>query len=291
MSEPDFLSTSRIAIAGLGIMGGSLALALRDSCRSLLAYDPDPDTISLALHNKIVDHASSIPAEIFPQADVIILAAPLNAILDLIQDLPNLHPGSPIVFDIGSSKVEVVRALDGLPARFDPFGGHPMCGKEIAGLENADPSIFQGAVFALTALPRTSRKARMFANQLALALGSQALWLDPQTHDRWTAATSHLPYLVAAALSSSTPPDSAPLVGPGFRSTTRVAATPASTMLDVLVTNREYILESLNEFRQALDIMEGYLSKGDYQSLKTDLDLSAAHQRELLGGSDSGRAV
>jgi prephenate dehydrogenase len=291
MSEPDFLSTSRIAIAGLGIMGGSLALALRDSCRSLLAYDPDPDTISLALHNKIVDHASSIPTEIFPQADVIILAAPLKAILDLIQDLPNLHPGSPIVFDIGSSKVEVVHALDGLPTRFDPFGGHPMCGKEIAGLENADPSIFQEAVFALTALPRTSRKARMFANQLALVLGSQALWLDPQTHDRWTAATSHLPYLVAAALSSATPLDSAPLVGPGFRSSTRVAATPASTMLDVLVTNRTYVLESLNEFRQALDTLEGYLSKGDYQGLNTELDLSAGRQRELLSGSKSVRAV
>ena len=73
MSEPDFLSTSRIAIAGLGLMGGSLALALRDSCRSLLAYDPDQDTISLTrLHNKIVDHASTIPTEIFPLADVII---------------------------------------------------------------------------------------------------------------------------------------------------------------------------------------------------------------------------
>ena len=290
MSEPDFLASSRIAIAGLGIMGGSLALALRDSCRSLLAYDPDPETLSLALQNNIVDQASPIPAEILPQADVIILAAPLKAILDLIQELPSLHPGSPIVFDIGSSKVEVVHAMGGLPARFDPFGGHPMCGKETAGLENADPSIFQGSIFALTALQRTSRKAQMFANQLALALGSQALWLDPQTHDRWTAATSHLPYLVAAALSSVTPVESAPLVGPGFRSTTRVAATPASTMLDVLVTNREYILESLNEFRQALDTLEGYLSKGDYQGLKTDLDLSAARQRELLGVSNSGSA-
>ena len=290
MSDPDFLSSSRIAIAGLGIMGGSLALALRDSCRSLLAYDPDPETLSLALQNNIVDQASPIPAEILPQADVIILAAPLKAILDLIQELPSLHPGSPIVFDIGSSKVEVVHAMGGLPARFDPFGGHPMCGKETAGLENADPSIFQGSIFALTALQRTSRKAQMFANQLALALGSQALWLDPQTHDRWTAATSHLPYLVAAALSSATPVESAPLVGPGFRSTTRVAATPASTMLDVLVTNREYILESLKEFRQALDTLEGYLSKGDYQDLKTGLDLSAARQRELLGVSNSGRA-
>ena len=290
MSDPDFLSSSRIAIAGLGFMGGSLALALRDSCRSLLAYDPDPETLSLALQNNIVDQASPIPAEILPQADVIILAAPLKAILDLIQELPSLHPGSPIVFDIGSSKVEVVHAMAGLPARFDPFGGHPMCGKETAGLGNADPSIFQGSIFALTALQRTSRKAQMFANQLALALGSQALWLDPQTHDRWTATTSHLPYLVAAALSSATPVESAPLVGPGFRSTTRVAATPASTMLDVLVTNREYILESLNEFRQALDTLEGYLSKGDYQDLKTGLDLSAARQRELLGVSNSGRA-
>ena len=249
MKEPDFLSSSRIAIAGLGLMGGSLALALRDRCRSLLAYDPDQDAIAHALQNNIVDQASTNPVEILPLADVVVLAAPLKAILDLIQELPSFHPGSPIVFDLGSTKVEVIQAMDGLPSRFDPFGGHPMCGKETGGLRYADPSIFQGAAFAFTALQRTSSRARSFAEHLAAAIGSQPLWIDPETHDQWTAATSHLPYLIASALSSSTPLETAPLIGTGFRSTTRIAAAPASTMLDVLDTNRSNVLESLHRFR------------------------------------------
>ena len=291
MSEPDFLSSSRIAIAGLGFMGGSLALALRDNCRSLLAYDPDPETIALAHHENIVDQVSPNPSDIIPLADVVILAAPLQAILDSIHELPSLHPGSPIVIDIGSSKVEVVHAMEGLPSRFDPLGGHPMCGKETAGLKNADHSIFQDATFAFTPLQRTSSKARRFAEQLADVIGSQPLWLDPQTHDRWSAATSHLPYLIAAALSAATPLESTPLVGPGFRSSTRVAATPASTMLDVLVANRANILESIIRFREALDDLEENLSQGDFLALKSALDHSAYRQRKLLGSSHSGHAA
>jgi prephenate dehydrogenase len=288
MSEPDFLSNSRLAIAGLGLMGGSLALALRDKCRSLLAYDLNEAIIEHAHQDNIVDQASTIPTDIFPFADVVILAAPLNAILGLIHDLPQYHPGSPIVLDIGSSKVEVINAMGELPARFDPLGGHPMCGKETGGLRNADPSIFQGASFAFSALERTSDKARNFADQLAMAIGSQPLWIDPQTHDRWTAATSHLPFLIASALSASTPLEAAPLVGPGFRSCSRVAASPASMMVDVLDTNRNNILKSLSNYRRELDKLEEYLARGDLQSMKATLDDSANQQRQLTSSSQHG---
>jgi prephenate dehydrogenase len=160
-----------------------------------------------------------------------------------------------------------------------------MCGKETTGLENADPVIYQGATFAFTALQRTSSKARMFAEQLAQTIGSQTLWIDPDTHDQWSAATSHLPYMVAAALSSSTPSQSSPLVGPGFRSTTRLAATPASIMLDVLSTNRAYILESLNRFRKELDSLEEKLSSDETLALNIALNESAEHQRALVASS------
>jgi prephenate dehydrogenase len=100
-----------------------------------------------------------------------------------------------------------------------------------------------------------------------------------------------LPYLIAAALSAATPLEAAPLVGPGFRSTTRVAATPASTMLDVLVTNRGNILESLIRFREALDNLEEHLSEGDFHELKSSLDQSATRQRELLGSSHQGYTI
>lgn len=282
MSEPDFISGARIAILGLGLMGGSLALALRGRCRALLASDPDLETLSLARQQGVVDRVSSDPAEILPQADVVILAAPLNAIFKLVADLSSWHPGSAIVLDLGSTKTQVVEALKSLPPRFDPLGGHPMCGKEVAGLANAEASIFQGATFAFTPLERTSPRARAFADGLARAIGSRPLWLDPDTHDRWAAATSHLPYLLAAALTLATPAEAAALVGPGFRSTSRVAATPAATMLDVLVTNRENILESLARFRRQLDNLEGKLSADETAALKQALDQGALRQRELV---------
>jgi prephenate dehydrogenase len=285
MSEPDFLSTSRIAIIGLGLMGGSLALALRGRCQELLGCDRDPETLFLAEELKLVDRLSSIPSEILPSADVVVLATPVKSVLKLIAELPDLHPGSAIILDLGSTKAQVVQALGDLPARFDPLGGHPMCGKETTGVENAEAGIYQEATFAFTALERTSGKARTFAGQLAQAIGSQPLWIDPDTHDQWSAATSHLPYLVAVALSAATPSQSAPLVGPGFRSTTRVAATSASIMLDVMSTNREYILDSLHRFCQELDKLEGYLSRGEFQALDTALDQSAQRRGALISNS------
>jgi prephenate dehydrogenase len=285
MSEPDFLSSSRIAIVGLGLMGGSLALALRGRCQALLAYDLDTEILSLARQLDLVDQISSDPVEILPAADVVILATPLSAILKIISKLPSLHPGSATVLDLGSTKVQVVQALESLPSRFDPLGGHPMCGKETTGLENAEAAIYQGATFAFTALQRTSSKALVFAEQLAQAIGSRALWIDPDTHDQWSAATSHLPYLIATALSSATPSQSSSLVGPGFRSTTRLAATPGSIMLDVLSTNRDNILESLNRFRKELDSLEEKLSGGESETLNIALNESAEHQRALVAGS------
>lgn len=285
MSEPDFLSGSRIAIVGLGLMGGSLAFALRDRCQALLGCDLDPEILSLARQLELVDEITPSLTDILPTADVVILATPLNVIIDIISDLPNLHPGSAIVLDLGSTKSQVANALGSLPSRFDPIGGHPMCGKEKIGLANADPIIFQEATFAFTPLQRTSSKARAFAEQLANAIGSQVLWIDPDTHDLWSAATSHLPYLVAAALSSATPDQSSPLVGPGFRSTTRIAATPTSIMLDVLNTNRANILESLKRFRKELDSLEGKLSSGEFEALNITLTECAEHQRTIVASS------
>ena len=282
MSEPDFLPRARIAICGLGLMGGSLAMALQGRCESLLAYDPDPGTIDLAQEHGIVDRISANPVEILAETDVVILAAPVRAILALIEKLPALHPGSAIVLDLGSTKSEIVKALETLPDRFDPLGGHPMCGKETGGLASADAGIFNGATFVFTRLARTSGKANAFAEELASAVGSRPLWLDAQRHDRWAAATSHLPYMAAAALSLSTPLEAAPLVGPGYRSTTRVAATPVTTMLDVLTTNRENILESLAQFRKQLDLLEEQLSRNEMSILKQSLEKSALRHKQLI---------
>jgi prephenate dehydrogenase len=280
-AEPPFFGCDRLAILGLGLMGGSLAMALRGHCAGLLGIDPDPAAVQLALEKGVVGRAATDPAELLAEAEVIILAAPVNTILELLQILPELHPGPAVVLDLGSTKSRIVEAMEKLPERFDPIGGHPMCGKERSGLANADPALFRGAPFAFTPLARTRPGARKFASTLAQALGANPLWLDPATHDRWVAATSHLPYLVSNALAACTPLEAAPLVGSGFRSATRLAPTSASMMLDILMTNRENVLAALGSFRQQLAQVESLLTACDYPALQEILETGALRQQSL----------
>ena len=285
MPEPDFLSTANIAVLGLGLMGGSMAMALRGRCAALLGVDPNEDALSLALRSGFVDKASTHPAELLPLADIVILAAPVRVILSLLKDLPGLHPGSAVVLDLGSTKKEIVQAMAELPLRFSPVGGHPICGKEKSGLENAQASLYQGAPFVLTPTPAATPAAAAVAESLVRAAGARPLWLDAETHDRWIAFTSHLPYLLALALAQATPPETSPLVGPGFRSTSRVAATPASVMLDILATNRLNVLESVALLRKRLDDLEVCLRDEDWEGLKRNMLAGAAMRNNLTDKS------
>jgi prephenate dehydrogenase len=279
--EPGFMRSARIAIVGLGLIGGSLALALRGRCAELLGVDPDPQTLAEARRRGICDRLALTPAELLPVADVIVLAAPARAILWLIHLLPELHPGRALVLDVGSTKTAIVQALSSLPDRFDALGGHPMGGKEKGGLENADASLFAGVSFAFTALPRTSAQARGFAGELAEALGAHPLWIDPATHDTWAAYTSHLAYLVSAGLVLVTPEQAAPLAGPGFRSTSRLAASDPGMMLDILITNRANVRTALAQYRKQLDRLDAALAAADETALHTLLE-EAARRRELM---------
>ena len=276
------LARTRVAIIGLGLMGGSLALALQDRCAALLGVDPDPETRELALERGIVEQISPDPHQVLPQADLVVLAAPVNAILQLLADLPDLHPSAAVVLDLGSTKAHIVDAMQRLPTRFDPLGGHPMCGKEKGGLRQADAALFQGAAFALTPLERTSSHAQSLAAELVAAVGSRAVWVDPVTHDRWTARTSHFPYLAASLLAGITPAEAAPLAGPGFRSTTRVAATSPAVMLDILMTNQDELLAALAEFRLGLDQLERHLAQADRAELLQMLERGRMNRLELL---------
>ena len=287
MAKLSILTDSSIAILGLGLMGGSLALALRGHCAQIMGVDPNPDAVTFAREHQITDLATKYAHEILPKADVIILAAPVHAIISLIRSLPELHPGKAIIIDVGSTKSDIVIEMEKLPARFDPVGGHPMCGKEKLGFENAEPSLFQEATFALTPCQNTSPNAHHLANQLATAVGATPFWIDAATHDRWTGSTSHFTYLVAAALTLATPVDAAPLAGSGFRSTTRLAATPPSLMLDILSTNRVNILESLDLFREELNQIRTLLETNDQENLQILLE-RCVKRREHITLGESG---
>jgi len=276
------IANSRIVIVGLGLMGGSMALALQGRCRALYGIDADPATVELAIERGVAEKASVDARALLPEADAIILAAPVRTIIKILGELPDMTPREAIVLDIGSTKVQITQAMQALPPRFDPVGGHPMCGKEKSGLAYADSSLFRDAPFAFTPLKRSSPRARAFCTQLAGAIEARPMWLDPETHDRWTAATSHFPSLLANALAASTPLDALPLVGPGFRSTARLADSSALMMADILATNRENVLAAFSEFKERFAQYESLLERGDFAALATVLAQGSERYRALI---------
>ena len=271
----------RVVLWGLGLMGGSLAMALKGKCAGVDGIDSDPETVALARESGIIERGSTLPEQILPGADLIILAAPVRVILAQLADLPHLHPGPAVVMDLGSTKQAIMAAMESLPERFDPLGGHPMTGKEKSSLRNAEAAIYQGAPFALTALPRTSLRARQLGEALVIAIGARPLWMDAGQHDRWVAATSHLPYLLSSALARCTPEEAAPLVGPGFRSASRLAGSSTRMMSDILATNRENVREAIARFRVELDHYDALLEAGAWDEMAALMEEGVRRYQKL----------
>ena len=283
MNEPDFnLATSKIAILGLGLMGGSLALALKGKCSALYGIDPDRTTLEMACRQNIVDLADRDPANLLPQADLLVLSAPVPSILTLLEGLPSWMPAPCIVLDLGSAKRQIVEAMSRLPERFDPIGGHPICGKETLSLANAERTLYYAAPFLLTPLARTSPRALSAARQIIQAVGAKAFILDAAEHDRILASTSHLPFLLSSALALATSKELAPYIGTGFKSTSRLAGTSSSMMLGVLQSNRENVLTALHEYQNRLAEIESMISTSDFQRLESALNKAQAGYQALV---------
>jgi prephenate dehydrogenase len=258
MKQPDFnLAESKIAIIGLGLMGGSLALGLRGKCAAIYGIDSHPATLELALSQHIVDYADSDPAKLLSGVDLVILSAPVPAILTLLERLPTYTSNPCIVMDMGSTKKLIVESMSRLPERFDPLGGHPICGKEKLTLANAERTLYYAAPFLLTPLERTSVRALSAANQIIEAV---------------LAATSHLPFLISSALALATPNDVASFVGPGFKSSSRLAGTSSSMMLGVLQSNCENVLNALHDMQNKIAEVESALREKDFSKLESILN-------------------
>jgi prephenate dehydrogenase len=277
------LNKARVVIYGLGLMGGSLAIALQGNCAKITAVDPDEKTRGMAIAHHIVEKALPYPPEHPLESDLIILAAPTITNINILQNLSTYQTGNAVVLDLSSTKSVICSVMETLPAQFDPIGGHPMCGKESYSLENADPAIYRGATFALSPLLRTSPAARSLAAEIVEIVGSELLWIDAKTHDRLVAFSSHLPYLVSNALAATVPAESAILVGTGFISTSRLAVSNQTMILDVLETNRENILSALHSYQENLAELEKLLSTESFQELGIHLQ-KGAEQRQILVG-------
>jgi prephenate dehydrogenase len=285
MEDGFALNDATVGIFGLGLMGGSLALCLREHCARLIGFDSDPAALELALSKEIVDEVETsalsddrrdVRGEIanLERIDLFILAIPVPAIIDTLQQLSSLITHPCMVMDVGSTKREILQAMSGMPENFDPIGGHPICGREKLGLENADASLYHNAPFVVTSLARTTRRAKSAARQIISTLRAKYIEMSAEDHDQVLASTSHLPFLIASSLVHCTPHEYTPLIGPGFRSTGRLAGTPSQMMMGVLKSNRDNILHSIYQFRSSLQEIESALQNEDDLQLEAILDRS-----------------
>ena len=291
------------AIIGLGLMGGSLALALRRAgwASPITGVARRPETLAAARSAGAIDRgAADLASAPLDEADVIVLATPVRTLLRQLPAVGRLARPGAVILDLGSTKAEVCAEMARLPEGLQPVGGHPMCGKETGGFAAAEAGLFEGMNFVLCPLPRTSAAALATATSLAEAIGARVRVLDPVRHDRAVAAISHLPYLAAAGLVNAAASGAATcggatggagtggdgslalsLAASGFRDTTRVAASDVDMMLDILLTNRAAVLEWLEAYAGQLAALEALLRDDDEAGLR-DLLAAARETRHRM---------
>jgi len=281
------LAEARVAIVGLGLMGGSLALALAGRCREIIGVEIVPAPRAAALERGLIHRAADFDSAL-AAADLVVLATPVRTILTQLSSLSQLSfdVSRLTLLDLGSTKLQITRAMEQLPAAFDPLGGHPMCGKEISGLGNADADLYRGKTFVLCPLERTTPHALALAHELVSDIGARPLHLDAEAHDRYAAAISHLPYTVSVALMRAVMTNDSEgvwqLAASGFRDTSRLAASDLTMMTDTLLTNRSAILNALAQFKSELDSLTAAIDSGDPDVLRSALESAQRKRSDMF---------
>jgi prephenate dehydrogenase len=277
-----------VAIVGLGLIGGSWGLALKQQGLAVrrIGYGR-PSTVARALAVNAVDEGTDDLGKAVREADLIILTAPVGAILDCIPRLKDAAPARALVTDVGSTKrliCERARETFGDALLF--LGGHPLAGKEQAGVENADATLFTNARYVLTPLEEShleDRRVKAFIS-LVTAIGARPQIMDPARHDRALAFLSHLPQLLSSALASLIAEESrdaqfpVELAATGFRDVTRLAESPYSVWRDICLTNLENIQQALEALIEKLEFMKRHLSDPE---LEREFQQAAKLREEL----------
>jgi prephenate dehydrogenase len=269
----------RLSLVGLGLLGGSVAKAARGLrlADEIVAVGRDRERLEPALRDGMVDRVTTDLADGVGGADFCLLATPVATLAALLPAVWAALPADAVLTDVGSTKAAIVRAAERLgeerPLAF--VGSHPMAGSEQAGYRVSRPDLFRGATVILTPTERTDSHAVKRVGAFWEALGGRLVTLDPLTHDRATAAISHLPHLVADALVDAVvrmDPRFFEVAGRGFKDTTRIAASDARVWREIFQENRAGLSEALGAFRAALDHLEGLLAAGDVPAIEGALD-------------------
>ncbi len=282
-----------VAVIGVGLIGGSFALAARRAgvAGSVVGFDRDREVLERALSLGVIDTAADSVSSAAAGAELVVLSVPVRSAGTVLHDVGlALAPGA-VVTDVGSTKEEVVRIareeLREAFARFVP--GHPIAGRETSGVEAANHELFRGARVVLTPVGETAPEALELVRELWEAVGGRVTTLAPQLHDRIFAAVSHLPHVLSYALVSEivARDDSAELLGfaaGGFRDFTRIAASSPEMWRDIALQNRSALLAEIDRYGARLAVFRALIEKGDGPGLER-LMTEARNARHAWGAA------
>jgi prephenate dehydrogenase len=282
----------RVTILGTGLIGGSFALALRKYATDLHISGWDRSEIGRAAQasGAFAEVSSGDLAPALRDADLVFLALPISVTIDLLPEIARSAPRSALVTDACSTKLRIVQTAEELFSQPQAplfLAGHPMAGREVAGIAHADADLFRDAVYAVIGEATAPRDARVSAFlKLLEKIGARVLWLGAQQHDYAVGLASHLPQLVAVALASflydRLDENGLPITvaGPGLRDSLRLAGSPYSTWRDIVLTNREVLSAALDLLSHRLDDLRERLTS---RELEADFD-AANELYKLLRG-------
>ena len=281
----------QLGLIGCGLMGGSFALAMKKAglVKRVVGYSKSPSTTDRARQLGVIDVEAPSALLAVAGADIVLVAVPVAATEATLKSIKHLVTPQMLVMDVGSTKADVVqaarRALRDQVGSFVP--AHPIAGREVSGVELADPELYAGRQVILTPTERTLAAHLRCAEELWTRLGCRVTSMAPEAHDAAFAAVSHLPHLLAFAMMQSVIRQEnsdyiLSLAGTGFRDFTRIAASDPKMWRDILRANREEVLVQSRLFQEALQAFEHAIQADDDQSLEDMLTLASetrAHWR------------
>ena len=290
---------TQLGVIGCGLMGGSFALALKRAglVKRVVGYSKSPSTTEKAKKLGVIDVAAESALLAVSGSDIVLIAVPVSATEATLKAIRHLVEPGVLVMDVGSTKRDVIdaarRVLKERVSSFVP--AHPIAGKEVSGIGNADASLYSNRQVILTPIAQTDPDLLQKATDVWASIGSQVLRMSPENHDAAFAAVSHLPHMLAFAYFNSVArqpagKDFLSLAGPGFRDFTRIAASDPAIWRDILMSNREELLKQAMRFRHTLDAMEHVIKTGNVEALE-DLIRGASDARsgwQMNGAKPTG---
>jgi prephenate dehydrogenase len=287
------LSTSgrRIAVVGLGLIGGSVALSARERLGATVAgFDISGRAAVQALKGEAIDMAAESVADAVSGAEAVFVAVPVGSLAATVAEALGAASDDCVVTDVGSTKRAVVAANP--DPRF--VGGHPLAGAETSGIAHARGDLFEGATWYLTPGRTTSGLLYERLHRLLRAIGARPTAIEPETHDAILASVSHLPHVLANILVAQTGrvlaagDERLPATGPSFRDATRVAGSPSAVWTDIYLSNADALVEAIGQTTAALQAVSRALAEGDADWLTAWNDQAAGDRRRLLEAQLAG---